>query len=261
VTRILLPAWLLVLLAAAPLHAVDHNNLDAGRPLRFEDADSLALREQALEVGLELRAPRHRAAGVEAHAEYLYGFALNTHLALGFAPSAGGRAGSRDTSFDVGDVSLGVFRHLNREYGRTPALALRGDVFLPTGRDSQGVDFRVRGIAGKTMGQYGRLHANLDLNMAPDPEAGEREFHPAFTLGYSRPLGYPRRFDRTGLVALSVASGPESGKGPVVSLGAGMRQQVTVRSVLDVGLESDVAASRGAPRDRVRLIAGYSTAF
>jgi len=41
----------------------------------------------------------------------------------------------------------------------------------------------------------------------------------------------------------------------------GLRQQVTVRSVFDLGIESDVGAFNGAPGDRLRLIAGYSTAF
>jgi hypothetical protein len=253
----LLPA----LLAAAPASAVDHNNIDAGRPLRFEDAESIAFREQALELGLELAFPRHRAVGLAAHAEYLYGFALDSHAGIGFAPSIGGRAGSRDTSFDVGDVSLGVFHNFNREYGNTPAFAVRGDVILPTGDESSGTELRLRGIASKTVRQYGRLHLNVDLEYASDAEEGERELRPGIVVGYSHPLGYPRRFDRTGLAELALEYGPESGTGPVLSVGAGFRQQVTVRSVLDLGLQSDIASSRGAPRDRLRLIAGYSTAF
>ena len=42
---------------AAPARAVDHNNLDAGRPLRFDDAEPLAFREQSLELGFSLGLP------------------------------------------------------------------------------------------------------------------------------------------------------------------------------------------------------------
>jgi hypothetical protein len=41
----------------------------------------------------------------------------------------------------------------------------------------------------------------------------------------------------------------------------GIRKQVGFRSVLDLGIQSDIAGSNGAPRDRVRLVAGYSYGF
>ena len=264
---------------ASPAQAVDHNNVDAHRPLDFDDAESIAFREQSLEFGLDLLWPRRSSLGLEAHAEYLYGFALNSHLTLGFEASIGGRAtggdpgdesvglfhvggsaGGDDTRFASG-VSLGLFHNFNREYGGTPALSLRGDVFLPTGRDSDSVEFRVRGIASKHVSQHGRLHVNADLNVAPGAGRGERELNPALILGYTQPLGYPRKFNRTGLAQLGIQAGPESGKGPVITAGLGIRQQIGVRSVLDVGVLSDVAGFNGAPRDRLRLVAGYSYGF
>lgn len=259
--RTLLLTVLAALCLAAPAQAVDHNNIDAGRPLSFDDAESIAFRERALELGLGVGVPRGRAAGLSAGIEWLYGFRPNSHLSIGLDPSIGGRAGSAETRFDVGDLELGLFHNFNREYGSTPAFSLRGDVSLPTGRDSRGVDFRLRGIASKTVDQYSRLHLNVDLNVATDAEEGERSFRPGVILGYSRPLGYPRRFDRTGVAELAVQMGPESGRGPVVSLGIGLRQQVTVKSVFDAGVQSDVASSRGAARDRLRFTAGYATAF
>jgi hypothetical protein len=246
---------------AAPARAVDHNNLDAGRPLLFDDAEALAYREQSLEAGLRFGWPRKRPLGLGLEAEYLYGFAPNWHVTAGIDPSVGGRAASHDAGFDFGDGSLGFFHQLNREYGETPAFALRGDVFFPTGRHSRGVDFRLRGIMSRQADQYGRLHLNLDLNVTPDAGSGERTVDPGLVLGYSRPLGYPRRFDRTGLAELAVRAGPERGAGPVLTAGIGLRQQVGVRSVLDVGIESDLAGFNGAPRDRIWLIAGYSYGF
>jgi hypothetical protein len=248
-------------MAGGPALAVDHNNIDANRPLSFDDAESLAFREQSLELGLNLGWPRRRPLGFGINAEYLYGFALNSHLSVGFDPSVGGRSESRSAAFSFGDVSLGLFHNFNREYGNTPAFSLRGDVFAPTGRDSQGVAFRLRGIASRHAGQYGRVHLNLDLNANAGGAPGAREFYPGLVVGYSRPLGYPTRFTTTGLAELSVRAGEERGTGPVLGIGIGLRKQVGVRSVFDLGGQADLAGWNGAPRDQIRLVAGYSYGF
>jgi hypothetical protein len=267
-------------LLAAPAGAVDHNNLDAGRPLGFDDADSLAFNEQALEFGLGLNWPRGEGLKLDLDAEYLYGFARNSHLQIGFDPSLGGQdkvggaAGhrhggslgplhnlNRQYSRDSSTLSFGLFHNFNRQYGNTPALSVRGDVFVPVGGDSQNVSFRLRGIASKQAGRYGRVHVNVDLNGNPGADRGERELYPGLALGYSHPLGYPTRFDTTGVAMLSVQPGPRSGTGPVVTAGLGVRRQVGYRSVVDLGLQADLVGSNGAPRDRLRFVVGYSAGF
>jgi hypothetical protein len=257
----LLLAGMAVLFLSAPAHAVDHNNVDEGRPLSFDDAESIAFRERSIEGGLLLRDPSGRPIGLQGQLEFLYGFALNSHVSIGVSPSIGGRADTRRTGFDVGDVTVGALHSFNREFDHTPAFAVRGDVFLPTGRDSNGVRFRVRGIFSKTATQYDRVHLNLDFNVAPSARRGERVFQPAVILGYTRPVGYPRRFTRTALAELGVQAGPQNGTGPLILAGVGLRQQVTVRSVFDIGLESDIVGIDGAARDRIRLIAGYSAGY
>jgi hypothetical protein len=254
------------LLAAAvgplpPAAAVDHNNVDAGRPLSFEDAESIAYRERAVEGGIMLRDGRGRRLGAQAHLGFLYGFALNSHLGMEAVPAVGGRPGSDRTGTDLDELSIGAFHNFNREYDGRPALSLRGDVSLPVGREARGLGVRLRGIASRAAGQYGRLHLNVDLPFEPDAERGERELQPALLVGYTHPLGHPRRFDRTGLAELGVRSGATSGSGPVFLAGIGLRQQMTVRSVFDVGLEADIAGGGGAPRDRFRLAAGYSVSY
>jgi hypothetical protein len=255
-----LGATALVVLAAPSAHAVDHNNIDANRPLSFDDAESIGLGEQSLEVGAALILPRGRDVGGEFELEYLYGFAPNTHLNIGIDPSLGDRADTDDTRFDIGNVSVGVFHNFNREYGNTPAFSVRADTYFPTGRDSQGVDFRLRGIASKTVGQYDRLHLNLDFNVNTETHEGDRSIIPSLILGYSRPLGYPRRFDRTILAELGVRASEEEGEGAIVSTGIGLRQQVGYQSVLDIGLQSDIVGS-DAERNDLRFVAGYSVAF
>lgn len=245
-------------LLASPASAVDHNNIDAGRPLSFDDAEAIAFRERALEFGVTLSAPRGGADRLGLKAEYLVGFALNSHLSVDVDASLGGRAGSDATGADLDEVGVGVFHNFNREYGGTPAFAVRGDVLFPVGGGAGGTEYRLRGIASKAARQYDRWHLNLDAVFAPGAGDEEREFRPGAVLGYSTPLGYPTRFDRTGLAEVALQTSEEKGEGPVVSLGLGLRQQVTVRSVLDVGLRSDLA---GGERDDIRLIAGYATAF
>jgi hypothetical protein len=245
---------------ASSARAVDHNNIDANRPLSFDDAESLGLGEQALEVGAAFVKPSGKTAGGEFEVEYLYGFAPNTHLNVGIDPSVGDRADTDDTDFDPGDVSVGVLHNFNREYDNTPAFAVRADADFPTGRDSQGVDFRVRGIASKTVGQYNRLHVNVDLEVKSQPESDERRVVPGLILGYSRPLGYPRRFDRTFLAEVGVRGGDEEETDPIASAGIGLRQQVGYQSVVDIGVQTNFTGS-SEERNDVRFVAGYSTAF
>ena len=175
--------------------AVDHNNIDANRPLNFDDADSIGFREQAIDLGAALTIPEGKSVGGEFEIEYLYGFARNTHLNIGIDPSI--EEDNDETEFSIGDLSVGVLHNFNRVYNNTPAFALRSDVAFPTGNDSEGVDFRLRGIASKTVGQYNRFHLNLDANFATSTEEKERSFVPGVILGYSRPIGYPTNFTRT----------------------------------------------------------------
>jgi hypothetical protein len=247
--------------------AVDHNNIDANRPLKFDDADSIGFREQALDLGAALIIPEGKSVGGEFEIEYLYGFALNTHLNIGIDPSI--EEEDNETEFNLGDLSVGVLHNFNREYNNTPAFALRGDVAFPTGRDSEGVDFRLRGIASKTVGQYNRFHLNLDANFSTatddsDLAKGEalrdRSFVPGVILGYSRPIGYPTNFTRTFLAEVGVRASNVEDDGVVTSLGVGLRQQIGYQSVLDLGIQGDIAGEEGETNE-LRLVAGYSFAF
>lgn len=258
-------AWLgaiaLVFSVANSSLAVDHNNIDANRPLNFDDAESIGFREQALDLGAALIIPEGKSIGGEFEIEYLYGFAPNTHLNIGIDPNINIEEDNDETEFGVGDLSVGVLHNFNREYNNTPAFALRGDVAFPTGRDSEGVDFRLRGIASKTVGQYNRLHLNLDANFATATEDNnDRSFVPGVILGYSRPIGYPETFTRTLLAEVGVRASEVEDDGAVVTLGIGLRQQIGYQSVLDLGIQGDLAGEEG-DRNELRLVAGYSFAF
>ena len=261
-TRLVFCAAALCLLAA-PVFAIDHDNVDGGRPLTFDDAESIAFRERAIEFGISGYSPFRRGGlGVGLSAEYLYGFAVNSHFSVDVDPSFGARSGSGDRRFNLGNVGLGVFHNFNRETLRTPAYAVRADAYLPTGRGARGAGLRLRGIMSRTFNQYSRFHLNVDANVQTSPDTGQRSVVPAVTLGVTRPLGYPTYFNRTGLAEIGVRASEETGRGAIFYAGVGIRQQVTVRSALDVGVQSDFAATNGgSARDNLRLVAGYSTQF
>ena len=259
----LLTVFALLALATLPALAIDHDNIDGGRPLRFDDAESIAWRERAFEYGLSAYSPFRRGGlGAGFAAELLYGYRVNSYVSLDFDPTIGARGGTTDKRFDAGNVGIGLFHNFNRETLTAPAFAVRTDVYLPTGRGARGLELRVRGVASRTFAQYNRVHLNVDANVQTNAGRGDRAFIPAVTVGLTRPLGYPTRFDRTGLAELGTRASTETGRGAIFYAGVGVRQQVTVRSVLDVGVSSDFAATNGnAARDTVRLVAGYSTQF
>ena len=243
----------LLLFIAAPALAVDHDNVDAGRPLDFDDAETLAYRERAVEFGGAVFGQRGGDVAAAGSAEFLSGFARNWQLNLGVDPQFNRR-------FDAGDIEIGVQHNFNRETQSSPAFGLRADFNLPTGRQARGIDGRLRAIASRKFGRYGRLHLNADLGFNRQARPNEREFLPGAILGYSVPLGFPTRFDRTLLGQIGYRAAPNKGGNGIINIGIGLRQQVSPRSVFDIGIKSDIAGS-GAGRENFRAIAGYSTAF
>lgn len=237
--------------------ASDHNNIEGGRPLRFDDAYSIAFRERAFEFGLTLDTFRRRGPSYGNKTEVKYGFAKNQDISVAFEPtySSSRRRG------DIGNVEIGYFNGLRREIDDAPALAYRVDVGLPTGRGAKGLDLRFRGIATRALGQYDKIHLNLDLNMSTSPGPGERRYTLGAVLGYSTPLGYPRRFDQTLVADVVIQQSKSQGEGYVGSVGLGLRRQIDPRSVFDIGVTSDLFSTRGAERSPFRLALGYSVSF
>jgi hypothetical protein len=251
----------LALVSTFPIRATDHNNLDAKRPLRFEDAESIKYRELAAEFGLGFGRFSGKPLNLQSEASLLYGLAWNTQISLEASSVAGGRPVGDETAFRAHDVALGILHNFNRETESLPAFALRVDALASTLPGPKGLGYRVRGILSKTVNQYDRFHLNLDMEQAPDREDGIRRLQPGLVLGYSTPMGYPRAFNRTLLAELSVKAGPIQGAGPTVSAGLGYRQQITPRAVLDVGILSDLSTGRGVEKDRLRAVVGYSVSF
>jgi hypothetical protein len=243
--------------ASALAYASDHNNIEAGRPLRFDDAYSIAFRERAFEFGLSLDSFRRQAPSYGLKSEFKYGFSKNQDIAIAFEPTWSGSS----RKFDPGNLELSYFHGLAREIENAPAIAYRVDLGLPTGKGARGIDMHFRGIATKSLGQYDKLHLNVDLGWMTHPSPGERRNTFGAVLGYSAPLGYPRRFDQTLVGELSVKQSTTDGEGYIGSAGIGLRRQMSPQSVLDIGLATDLFSTQGAKRSTVRLVIGFSIGF
>lgn len=250
-----------LVLALTALGAVcwanDHNNAEAGRPLRFDDAYSIAYRERAVEFGLSLRTFQRTGSEYGAKTELKYGFAKNQDIGIAFEPVYS----SSEKEFEAGRVEVGYFHGLRREIGDSPALAYRFDVGLPTGDETRGLDIRVRGIATKALGQYDKVHLNLDATFATDPEVGERQHTLGAIVGYSTPLGYPRSFDQTLVAEFALTESHKKDEGWTGSVGVGLRKQLDPRSVFDVGVISDVFSTKRTDRSPLRLNVGVAVSF
>jgi hypothetical protein len=207
-----------LLFVAQVSFASDHNNIEHGRPLLFDDAYSIAYGEREFQVGL------NSYAGKLGLATSLgYGFAKNQEFSIGFNTLQG----------SSNDYEFSYFRNLAREINNQPAIGYRLTIGSESGRKATG---QLRFVATKAWHQYDKLHVNIDINTNESP---------GFILGYSTPLGYPKKFDQTFVSEISV-------QGKDTSFGAGIRRQIDSRSVLDVGIR--------AGRE-TNLTIGYSIGF
>lgn len=177
---------------------------------------------------------------------------MDTQFEVGSTTLFGG--GRRNVVLD--GLHLSALHSLRREIRNSPALAVKLEADLPTSGEKAVYSFR--GIASKAAKQYDRLHLNIDVDWVPDADAGTRNVRLGAVLGYTKPLGYFTHFDTTALAELSIRQG-ESNSDPVIAgMGLGIRRQVSPRSVLDLGIQTELSGRERVP---VRLVAGYSTSF
>ena len=243
-------AWTLGLaIIATTAFATDHDNIDAGRPLSFDDAETIAYREMAFEMGFAVDFMNRRGWNGHANPAFLYGIARDTQIGIGVGAAFG--SGARSS------IEASVLHSLRREIRNSPALAVKLEAHIPTSR-GEATEFKVRGIASKSVGQYGRLHLNLDVDFLSGARSRTRL---GAILGYSHPVGYPTSFDTTAVAELAIKQGERRGQGATLSAGIGLRRQITPRSVFDIGIQSEILSGRSAAGTPFRLVAGYSTSF
>jgi hypothetical protein len=250
--------WSLALfMAVAPAaSAIDHKNLDEGRPLRLDDAYSIATGELAVEAGagfaLERRGPARGVLPVEA----LYGALPNLQLGLGTTLLTDPHEVHEQTK--SGDLRVSGLYNFNQETLTLPAFGLKLELNLPTGVDSAGVDVEVKGIVTRSI-QRLSLHLNAGYTFLSGTTNDERDGRYEVTLGASYPVGAPQ-YTRTTLVGdLFTEQGDRRGGSNVFGAEVGFRHQLTQRLVVDAGIGSELAGP--ADRSSLFVTTGVSVGF
>lgn len=245
------------LLVVASSFGNDHNNVDSGRPLRFDDAYSIGFGERVLEFGLGSSWPKLQGQFFEGSFEFKHGFAKNMDYGIALHPSYS----SRSKEFDINNIEVSFFRQIQREIDNSPALAYKIELGFPAGRDSKGLEGVVRGILTTRASQYDRFHVNVDLHFATEARVGEREITTGLILGYSNPVGAPTRFNQTFVAQFGFEQSKLSGEGWIGTLGVGMRIQASEKSVFDFGVETDAFSTGNTQTTPFRMRVGYSVSF
>jgi hypothetical protein len=148
--RSLIWSLALLMVTAPAAYAIDHKNLDEGRPLRLDDAYAIASGELAVEVGagfaLERRGPDRGVFPLEV----LYGAFPNLQLGLGTTLLTDPREVHEQTK--SGDLRVSGLYNVNQETLTLPAFGFKLALNLPTGVGSSGVDVEVKGIRSHLSG-------------------------------------------------------------------------------------------------------------
>lgn len=244
------------MLAAPPAHALDHDNLDLGRPLRIEDAYPIPKGEVGVESGVAVRDQRGDGFGYGIELRVLYGAAYNAHIEIGaHAAFEGSSSAATDRQ---GALTLGVLYNLNTESLTWPALAVRAEAAAPSGFRDTGTDAAAGLIITRTFGRA-RTHVNAGYAVSGSAAADERRGVYEAAVGMSYPLGYPSRFRETLIADVFTQQSAVPSESNSTGLELGLRHQVNHRIVLDLGAGSDV----WGPDDRAAWYAtvGLSAGF
>ena len=237
-TKCLLMAVLLIAMTTSEVDAIDHTNLDEGRPLRIEDAYAIADGEIALEVGGGFTLQRRGANRGVFPAEILYGAYPNLQLSVGTSLSTD--PGSIDDRPKSGDLKVSALYNFNQETISLPAFGVKVSLDTPTGVGAQGFGVELKGIITKSIERLS-LHLNAGYQFLTSTSWDERDGRYKLALGASYPIGAPQ-FTRATLVGdVFAEQATRRGETAVVGLELGLRYQLTPRMVWDLGIGTEFA--------------------
>jgi Putative MetA-pathway of phenol degradation len=239
--RSLLVLGLSMAVTSAPVDAIDHKNLDEGRPLRLDDAYAISTGEIEIEAGAGVTVPRRGTARGVFAVEVLYGALPNFQIGIGSTLSTDPR--TIDEPAKSGDLALSALYNFNQETLTLPALGVKLEVNLPTGVKSNGVEVEVKGIVTKSVDRLS-LHLNAGYQFLTDAARDERDGRYELVLGASYPIGAPRYTRATLIADVFTEQAIHPGQDNVVGAEVGVRYQLTPRLVWDVGGGTEFAGAR-----------------
>ncbi len=208
----------------------DYYNLDAGRPLRVEDA--LVVERHAFEwqmAPIRLSGARGLRSSFSLEPEVAWGALPRMQVEAGLPMTLTRTPGAPR---GISGLDVSVLYALNAETVTWPGLAVSVGTLFPVGPLAANRTFtEIRGIATRTMSQ-GRVHLNVAVTPGASDTAAPEEFA-RWRLGLAADHAF---VVRSALVGAEVTVEEPLGGGPVQWVaGAGMRYQVGPRSALDVG--------------------------
>jgi hypothetical protein len=249
-------ALIVVVLMTAPAWAIDHKNLDEGRPLRLEDAYAISTGEIAVEGGAGFRLLRRGSDQGVFPIEVLYGALPNFQIGVGTTLFTSPH--DLDDRPKSGDLAFSALYNLNQETLTLPAFGIKLGLGLPTGVDARGYAVELKGIVTKSFERLS-LHFNAGYEFLTAIRDDERDGRYELALGFSYPVGAPQ-FTRATLVGdVFAEQAGHRGGSTTVGTEIGLRFQLTPRIVWDVGVGTEFAG----PGDRARLFGttGFSFGF
>lgn len=237
----------LALCLATVASALDHKNLDEGRPARLEDAHPIAKGELALEAGGGFARPRGGGPDRRVYQlEALYGL---PRVQLGVGSVLFSRPRAPREGQESGDVKTSALFNLVKEAGAVPALSIKGEVYVPTGVRSEGMDYGIDGLLSKAFGAFG-VHLNIGHAFTGRATGLERSNYHIMAGGVTLSLG------RVTLVADYFQDHSElRGRHHIRGGDAGLRVQLAERVVWDAGVGREFT---GDERSDFRVTTGLS---
>jgi len=247
---------ILICALAGDAFAIDHKNLDEGRPVRLEDAYAIAHGEIAVEAGAGFTLQRRGVNRGVFPVELLYGPLPNLQIDIGSMLSTDPR--EIDDRPKSGDLRLSALYNFNQETLVLPAFAVRVGVEAPPGVDARGFGVEAKGIVTKSIERLS-FHLNAGYEFLTASRDDERDGRYKLALGSSYPVGAPRFTRATLVVDVFAEQSVSRREAPVVGAEAGLRYQLTPRIVWDVGVGTEFAGP--ARRSPFFLTTGFSFSF
>src|SRR5262245_51991060 len=210
--------------AAGFAEAIDHKNLDEGRPARVEDAYPIAHQEVAFEVGAGFALLRRGANQGFFPIEILYGALPNLQVSLGSTLFT--QPHEIDDRPKSGDLRASALYNFNQETLTLPAFAAKLSLTVPTGVDAHGYGIALKGIVTKSIDRLS-FHLNGGYEFLTGSTETERDGRYELAVGASYPIAAPT-FTRAVVVAdVFAEQSVTRGESTVVGTEVGIRYQLT----------------------------------
>lgn len=248
---------LLLLLLGSPAFAQEISNGEAGRPISVEDAFPVSPGSYSgsFDYAFAWRRDGVEYSGPAVSILYgaLPGLEVGAETRVLTSPRRNASRG-----IGSGDLDIHLLGQAVSEARGAPAVALRFDMFLPTGFASHGLNLSPRLLLTKSFDSV-RIHANVGTTYVTSLRIGERRSQLFAAVGFDLLPGSSWNTDTLLMADIIARQSVASGGDPSAGIEVGLKQRIGMQTVLYAGAASEIA---GEPdRIRFRGILGVTHAF